>query len=292
MTDLPGKDTIEATEKRIGRLPIKVLLWAIVIAVFLTASGVIVNNLRSSFTWLQPIIPAQLELNDTAFRVATAFVYVLLAIAGWLVWRTFQKLARDAEEAFGREGVALDAIVESENRIEALQKSVKSIDGRLEYVEKKVGDELTDALTKILIEQGDKRYFAKPEPEVAAEPDARLELGRKLLREAAQELRYAFKEPLSWDSGPSASRGWLAIQVKRLATEILSPDALQELDAFDSALEAKRKLREQAADSKERAAKLIRYLENLADNLMDIDLDEEIDLPPSFEKFRKDHDGQ
>ncbi len=212
MSALPGKDTIEAAEKRIGRLPMKILLWVVALAIIFTAGGVVVSGLRSSFTWLQPYIPAQLELNETVFRVATILVYVLLGAGAWLVWRKFQKFASDAEHAAGRENVALDAIVESENKIEELCKKVARLEERLGHIEKKVGDELTDMLTKRLIEHENKLYLQKAEPEAPAPPGPRVDLGKKLLREAAQELRYAFKEPLGWDTKETASRGWLALR--------------------------------------------------------------------------------
>jgi len=134
MTELPGKDTIEATEKRIGKVPMRILLWVVALAIIFTAGGVIVNSLRQSLTWLQPYIPAQLELNETVFRVATVLVYVLLAVGTLAVMRRFQKFARDAEQAVAREGVTLDAVVESENKIEGLEKKIGNIDSRLEYI--------------------------------------------------------------------------------------------------------------------------------------------------------------
>ena len=81
------------------------------------------------------------------------------------------------------------------------------------------------------------------------------------------------------------------MQVSRLATEILSPDALQELQAFESAREAKRKLREQGSDAKDHAMKLVEYLENVAEFLTEDELDEDIELPGSFAQFKKAHGG-
>ena len=57
------------------------------------------------------------------------------------------------------------------------------------------------------------------------------------------------------------------MQVSRLATEILSPDALKDLEAFESAQKAKRELREQGGDAKDHAMKLVDYLEALAEDL-------------------------
>ena len=58
----------------------------------------------------------------------------------------------------------------------------------------------------------------------------KIEVGRKLLREATADVRDAFREPVSLDTGPTMEREWLAMQVSKLATEILSPDALKDLD--------------------------------------------------------------
>ena len=119
----------------------------------------------------------------------------------------------------------------------------------------------------------------------------KVEVGRKLLREVTADLRDAFREPVSWDTRPTVARGWLAMQVSRLATEILSPDALKDLEAFESAQNAKRKLREQGGEAKDDAMKLVGYLEALAKDLTEDDLDEDIDLPASFGQFKKAHGG-
>jgi hypothetical protein len=291
MTDLPGKDTIEAIENRIGKWPVSVALWVLVLAAVFTAGGVIIKTLQDSFSGLRPFLP-QVALNEGAFRVATIFVYLLLGVAAWVATRRFQKLAREVEQAFEREGVALDAIVNSENKIEALEQTIKSLDKRIGYVEKKIGDELRDVLTQRLIAEADKQYHQKQDIEGPPEPpNPKVELGRKLLREAAEQLRDAFKDPVSWDTKATASRGWLALQVSKLATEIFSPDALQDLEAFETTREAKRKLRNQSSDAKEHAMKLANYLEGVAETLTDFDLDSDIDLPASFEQFRKTHGG-
>ena len=67
-----------------------------------------------------------------------------------LVTRRFQEVARDAEHAVDRENVALDAIVESEEKIKGLKKKIGNVDNRLKNIEKKVSDELPDILTKQL----------------------------------------------------------------------------------------------------------------------------------------------
>lgn len=292
MVELPGKDTIEAVEKRIGKPLIKLLLFVVTLAIIVIAGGFIVNGLRSSFTWLQPYLPQfSFPGSEAILPVATVLVYVLVAIGALLVYRKIQKLTKQAEDAVGREGAALNAIVESENKIAALDKQVKTLIGRLEYMEKKVGGELEDILVKQFMEQADKKFITKPAEEPPAAPNSKVELGRKLLREAAQELRYAFKEPLSWDSGATISRGWLSVQVTKLIKDILSPDTLDDFRIVERAIEEKRKVREQSADAKEHAAKIIEFLETLADGLTNYDLDDDIDLPPSFEKFRKDHGG-
>ena len=81
------------------------------------------------------------------------------------------------------------------------------------------------------------------------------------------------------------------MQVSRLTTEILSPDALKDLEAFESTQKAKRELREQGGDAKDHAMKLVDYLEALAEDLTEDDLDEDIELPRSFVQFREAHDG-
>ena len=291
MTDRPGKDTIEAIEKRIGKWPMTTALWVLVLAAVITGGGIIVSGLRQYFTSLRPYLP-QIELNETAFGVANVLVYVLLAFGAWVVTRRFQKVARDAEHAVDRENVALDAIVESENKIKGLNKKIGNVENRLDYIEKEVGDELADILTKQFLEETDKRYFQKAElSKGPAEPNMKIEVGRKLLREATADLRDAFRESVSWDTRPPAERGWLAMQVFRLATEILSPDALKDLEAFESAQKAKRELREQDGDVKDHAMKLVDYLEALAEDLTEDDLDEDIDLPRSFMQFREAHGG-
>ena len=291
MIDLPGKDTIEAIEKRIGKWPMTTVLWVLVLTLVISCGGIIVSGLRQSFTSLRPYLP-QIELNETAFVVANVLVYVLLAFGGWVVTRRFQEVARDAEHAVARENVALDAIVESESKIKGLNKKIGNVENRLDYIEKKVGDELADILTKQLLEETDERYFQKAElSKGPAEPNMKVEVGRKLLREATADLRDAFREPVSWDTRPTAERGWLAMQVSRLATEILSPAALKELEAFESAQNAKRKLREQSGDAKDHAMKLADYLEALAEDLTEDGLDEDIDLPGSFGQFREAHGG-
>ena len=291
MTDLPSKDTIEAIEKRIGKWPMTTVLWVLVLTVVISCGGIIVSGLRQSFTSLRPYLP-QIELNETAFVVANVLVYVLLAFGGWVVTRRFQEVARNAEHAVDRENVALDAIVESEHKIKGLNKKIGNVEDRLDYLEKKVGDELADILTKELLEETDKRYFQKAElSKGPAEPNMKVEVGRKLLREATADLRDAFKEPVSWDTRPTVERGLLAMQVSKLATEILSPDALKDLEAFESAQNAKRTLREQDGDAKDHAMKLVDYLEALAEDLTEGDLDEDIDLPGSFGQFMKAHGG-
>ena len=119
----------------------------------------------------------------------------------------------------------------------------------------------------------------------------KVEVGRKLLREATADVRDAFREPVRLDTRPTVEREWLAMQVSKLATEILSPDALKDLEAFESAQNAKRALREQGGDAKDHAMKLVDYLEALAEDLTEDDLDEDIDLPGSFRQFRKAHGG-
>ena len=291
MTDLPSKDTIEAIEKRIGKWPMTIVLWVLVLTLVISCGGIIVSGLRQSFTSLRPYLP-QIELNETAFVVANVLVYVLLAFGGWVVTRRFQEVARNAEHAVDRENVALDAIVESEHKIKGLNKKIGNVEDRLDYLEKKVGDELADILTKELLEETDKRYFQKAElSKGPAEPNMKVEVGRKLLREATADLRDAFKEPVSWDTRPTVERGLLAMQVSKLATEILSLDALKDLEAFESAQNAKRTLREQGGDAKDHAMKLVDYLEALAEDLTEGDLDEDIDLPGSFGQFMKAHGG-
>ena len=49
MTDLPSKDTIEAIEKRIGKWPIKTVLWVLVLTAVISGGGIIVSGLRQSF---------------------------------------------------------------------------------------------------------------------------------------------------------------------------------------------------------------------------------------------------
>ena len=46
MTDRPGKDTIEAIEKRIGKWPMTTALWVLVLAAVITGGGIIVSGLR------------------------------------------------------------------------------------------------------------------------------------------------------------------------------------------------------------------------------------------------------
>ena len=291
MTDLPSKDTIEAIEKRIGKWPIKTVLWVLVLTAVISGGGIIVSGLRQSFTWLRPYLP-QIELNETAFVVANVLVYVLLVFGGWVVTRRFQEVARAAEHAVDRENVALDAIVESEEKIKGLNKKIGNVENRLDNIEKKVSDELPDILTKQLLEETDKRYFHKAElSKGPAEPNMKVEVGRKLLREATADVRDAFREPVSLDTRPTVEREWLAMQVSKLATEILSPDALKDLEAFESAQNAKRALREQGGDAKDHAMKLVDYLEALAEDLTEDDLDEDIELPRSFVQFREAHDG-
>jgi hypothetical protein len=96
---------------------------------------------------------------------------------------------------------------------------------------------------------------------------------------------------LSWDTKETASRGWLALQINRFLKDILSPDRLDDFRIVERAIEEKRKIREQSADSKEHAAKIIGFMEDLADGLTEYDLDEDIELPPSFEAYRKAHGG-
>ena len=132
---------------------------------------------------------------------------------------------------------------------------------------------------------------AWPVHEVRAEPNMKVEVGRRLLREATADMRDAFREPVSLDTRPTVEREWLAMQVSKLATEILSPDTLKDLEAFESAQNAKRALREQGGDAKDHAMKLVDYLEALAEDLTEDDLDEDIDLPGSFRQFRKAHGG-
>ena len=291
MTDLPSKDTTEAIEKRIGKWPMTTVLWVLVLTVVISCGGIIVSGLRQSFTLLRPYLP-QIELNETVFVVANVLVYVLLAFGGWVVTRRFQEVARDAEHAVDRENVTLDTIVESEHKIKGLNKKIGNVEDRLDYIEKKVGDELADILTKQLLEETDKRYFQKAElSKGPAEPNMKVEVGQKLLREATADLRDAFREPVSLDTRPMAERGWLAMQVSRLTTEILSPDALNDLEAFESTQKAKRELREQGGDAKDHAMKLVDYLEALAEDLTEDDLDEDIELPRSFVQFREAHDG-
>ena len=55
--------------------------------------------------------------------------------------------------------MALDAIVESEEKIKGLNKKIGNVENRLDNIEKKVSDELPDILTKQLLEETDKRYF-------------------------------------------------------------------------------------------------------------------------------------
>ena len=66
----------------------------------------------------------------------------------------------------------------------------------------------------------------------------KVEVGRKLLREATADVRDAFREPVSLDTRPTVEREWLGMQVSKLATEILSPDAFKDLEAFGSSAES------------------------------------------------------
>ena len=63
----------------------------------------------------------------------------------------------------------------------------------------------------------------------------KVEVGRKLLREATADVRDAFREPVTLDTRPTVEREWLAMQVSKLATEILSPDALKDLESHSCA---------------------------------------------------------
>ncbi len=80
-------------------------------------------------------------------------------------------------------------------------------------------------------------------------------------------------------------------KITRLLKDILSPETLDDFHILERAIEEKRKVREEGADSKAYATKFVEFMESLADRLTDFDLDEDIDLPPSFEKFKKEHGG-
>jgi hypothetical protein len=288
------KDFVEVIETRLpgGKWIAKFLIGLVVLVLIGGLLYLVFNAGRAVLSKLPTSIPVHVEPKDW---ISLAIVVLLFAAFFWLTQRRLTKLEnvkpvdQDVRDAMKELDDAMIGMHDVQGQV---QKTVENLGTRLKYIEKKLGDELTDTLTKTLIAEADRRYYQKPqEPEAPPQPNPKVELGRKLLREAAQELRYAFKDPVSWDTKETASRGWLALQVSKLATEILSPDALQDLETFKSAREAKRKLREQGSDAKDHAINLVEYLENLAENLAEDELDQDVDLPASFEQFRKAHGG-
>ena len=93
MTDLPGKDTIDAIERHMGKWPTRILVWTIAIALFLGGVAAIVSSLRASFSWLQPYLP-QVAVPEALFRIATGLAYVLLGFLAWILFRRGWQLAR------------------------------------------------------------------------------------------------------------------------------------------------------------------------------------------------------
>lgn len=123
--------------------------------------------------------------------------------------------------------------------------------------------------------------------EDTTEANIRVELGKKLLREAAAEARTAVEDKIDWGTQATTARAWLHLMLRRLAREILSYDALNDLRGFEKAREEKMEQRGQKPDGKEHFIKTAEYFEELAEHPMLDDLDPEADLPGSFEQFKK-----
>lgn len=189
MDTLPNRDTVAAFEARLGPKLMTVLIWLLAAGLAVGALSVIIAGVRGAWAFFYPLMPAGSWWTEFAVNIGAAIVATFLAVLVNYVAKVLKAVRR---VAVSHEATVNVLGAESE-RVEMLTKRLDGIEGRFEYVEKKVGDELTDTLTKTLLEQADKRYYVRVEDVPPPPLDPRVELGQKLLRDAAQQLRYAFK---------------------------------------------------------------------------------------------------
>ena len=160
---------------------------------------------------------------------------------------------------------------------EQLQKLVERFDrleGRFDYVEKKVGSELHDQLVEELMKRADDRYYVRTPETAPPPPTPRVELGKKILREAAAEARRTVKgEKLDFSSEATAGRAWLHMTLIRFAKEILSPDALNDFEIAEKARKEKMEQRNQSPNGKDHFIRIAEHFESLAESLELDDLD-------------------
>ena len=191
MVELPDKDTIEAVEIRLGKRPVRIVLWLVLIAAGIGALGVILAAFRSAFASLRPFVPAPTMVwADWAYRA-----FLIAANLAGLLWvtrqlRRLQRSAADHER--------LNDVVNAEAEAAAkAEEKFKRLEGRFDYIEKKIGSELQDLLTERILEEKGipldqiKRVvqiLPVPGPITHAE-ETRLAHARDLLREAAQMAR-------------------------------------------------------------------------------------------------------
>ena len=252
MADLPGKDTIEALEARVGKGPMRALLCLLVLALAVGALGIVLGGLRNAFGALRPFLP-NTGWTDWAFRIAV----VLLFVGGFFeVFRRVRQL----------ETVAAD------------RRQWDRLEERVDYMENKVGGKLQDVLVEQMLEQG----LPVLQPATHAERQ-RLEIVRLLLRDAAQAARAV--EAAGGDLDKASNQAWLYMRILNLIAETLSFERYKEFRDHEEGLRRKREQHSEKADGRRHLVEMGDYLLQIADRLNFEDIDAKAKLPLSFGEY-------
>lgn len=277
------KDFVEVVETRLpgGKWIAKLLVGLVVLALIGGLLYLILNAGRAVLANFPTSFPVNLEAKDW---VSLAVVVLLFAAFFFLTQRRLKKI----ENLKPVDQDVRDALTHVADDHLELRKTVEAMDGRVKYVEKKVGDEMTDFLMAELMKRADDKYIQMPPlVEGTTEANIRVELGKKILREAAAEAREAVDGKLDLSAQALAKRGWLHLALRRFAREILSDDALNDFRGMEKSREEKMEQRGQSPDGKSHFIKMADHFEELAEYLSLDDLDPDADLPGSFEQFKK-----
>lgn len=254
MPDLIGKDTEAVLEKHVGKTGTRVLVVLGAVAFAVLCLAIMVNAVRSTFTALRPIVPNAWPSLWTDWLFRGAVVAVSL-IVGWALLRRFRSVESNA--AIGLDLVAQDLM----ERI--LDK-------------KPVGQHPI----------APKQAPVTPLIQGTTEANLRVELAKKVLREAAAVARETGTEKIDYDPHATAQRAALHYVLLRMVRDLFSHHVIADFDAQRKTTEQKREMRNQSPDGRSHFIEIADFFERLAEKIEIDDLDPAAECPGSFAQYR------
>jgi hypothetical protein len=249
---------------------------------------VIFAGLRAAFNPLRPWLPT-----PNLYWARIAVEYVATAIPVVLAFEVARRLAKiqadysSFRQKVGNFNVNLVEVGKSlEERVDKQGKQLETLGERLKYIEGKVGDQLTDILTKQLLEQEGLKTEETRRSLGVPPDDVRVANARKVLREAVQEAQNVIDAKNIDQATVQAALEW---QIQNLIAEVFSFRVFADFRNFMEITSKKRELSGTPANGKKHLAKYAQYLEELADGLGPKDLDPEKEPPASWAQWKKAH---